>query len=87
MPAKIIEQAIANTQTEEERKRSLPAQLVVSLVIAMSLWSRDSMQDVLKNLIDGMSETWVKVGKYWRVPSKSAITRFQKEFIEPTPEL
>ncbi len=41
----------------------------------MSLWSKDSMRDVLKNLIDGLSESWVKVGKYWRVPCKSAITQ------------
>jgi hypothetical protein len=75
IPAMAIEQAIANTQTQEERKRSLPAQLMVSLVIAMSLWSKDSMRDVLKNLIDGLSEAWVKVGKYWRVPCKSAITQ------------
>lgn len=74
IPATAIEEAIANTQTQEERKRSLPAQLVVSLVIAMSFWSKDSMRDVLKNLIDGMSQAWVKVGKYWRVPCKSAIT-------------
>ncbi len=33
------------------------------------------MRDVLKNLIDGLSEAWVKVGKYWRVPCKSAITQ------------
>jgi hypothetical protein len=58
----------ANTQSEEERKRSLPAQLVVSLVIAMSLWSKDSMRDVLKNLIDGLSEAWIKIGKYWLLP-------------------
>jgi len=75
IPAEAIEQALANTQSEEERKRSLPAHLVVSLVIAMSLWSKDSMRDVLKNLIDGLSEAWVKVGKYWRVPCKSAITQ------------
>jgi hypothetical protein len=68
IPAFAIEQAIANTKTEEERRRSLPAQLVVSLVIAMSLWSKDSMRDVLKNLIDGLSESWVKVGKYWLLP-------------------
>jgi hypothetical protein len=48
---------------------------VASLVIAMSLWFKDSMRDVLKNLIDGMSDAWVKVGKYWRVPCKSAITQ------------
>lgn len=75
IPATAIEQAMANTQSEEERKRSLPAQLVVSLVIAMSLWSKDSMRDVLKNLIDGLSEAWIKVGKYWRIPCKSAITQ------------
>lgn len=75
IPATAIEQAITKTQASKERKRSLPAQLVVCLVIAMSLWSRDSMRDVLKNLIDGLSETWVKVGKYWRVSCKSAITQ------------
>ncbi len=32
IPATAIEQAIANTQTQEERKRALPAQLVVSQV-------------------------------------------------------
>ncbi len=67
--------AFATTKADEERRRSLPAQLVVSLVIAMSLWSRDSMRDVLKNLVDGLSVGWVKVGKYWRVPCKSAITQ------------
>ena len=75
IPATAIEEAIANTEADEERKRSLPAQLVVCLVIGMSLWSRDSMRDVLKNLVDGLCETWIKVGKYWRIPCKSAITQ------------
>ena len=75
IPSVSIEQAIAKTKVKEERYRSLPAQLVVCLIIAMSLWSLDSMRDVLKNLIDGLSEAWVKVGKYWRIPCKSAITQ------------
>lgn len=75
IPPTAIEQVIAKTKASEERNRSLPAQLVVCLVIAMSLWSRDSMRDVLKNLIDGLTSAWVKVGKYWRVPCKSAITQ------------
>ena len=75
IPPVAIEQAIAETKAQECRTRSLPAQLVISLVIAMSLWSKDSMRDVLKNLIDGLSSAWVKVGKYWRVPCKSAITQ------------
>ena len=73
--AEVISEAIANTQTKKERKRSLPAELVVSIVIAMSLWSRDAIRDGLKNLVDGDSVAWLKVGKYWRVACKSAITQ------------
>jgi hypothetical protein len=40
----------------------------------MSLWSKDSMRDVLKNLIDGLNEAWIKNGKSWQLPCKSAIT-------------
>ena len=69
-----IEQAIGETHSHEERKRALPSHLVVCLIIAMSLWSCASMRTVLKNLIDGLSEAWVKVGQYWRVPCKSSIT-------------
>jgi hypothetical protein len=75
IPATAIEQAITKTKVEEKRHRALPAQLVVCLVIAMSLWSKDSMRDVLKNLIDGLNEGWIKIGKYWRFPCKSAITQ------------
>ena len=75
IPAEAIEQALTRSQAQECRLRALPAHLVVCLVIAMSLWSTDSMRDVLKNLIDGLSEAWVKVGKYWRFPCKSAITQ------------
>ena len=62
IPATAIEQAITKTKVEEKRHRALPAQLVVCLVIAMSLWSKDSMRDVLKNLIDGLNEGWIKIG-------------------------
>lgn len=32
------------------------------------------MRTVLKNLVDGLSESLVKVGSYWRIPCKSSIT-------------
>jgi hypothetical protein len=44
----------------------------------MSLWSKDSMRDVLKNLIDGLNEVWLKTGKYWKTPCKAAITKARK---------
>ncbi len=74
IPSLAIEQAIAYSQASQKRIRSLPSHLVVCLVIAMSLWSKGSMRTVLKNLVDGLSETWLKVGKYWKVPCKSSIT-------------
>ena len=74
IPPAAIEQAIGHTEAREERNRSLPAHLVVCLVIGMSLWSSASMRTVLKNLVDGLSEAWVRVGQYWKVPCKSSIT-------------
>jgi len=46
-PTKAIDRAIALSQAQECRTRSLPAHLVVCLVIAMMV--KDLMRDVLKN--------------------------------------
>jgi len=69
-----IEQTLGKTKSIEERKRKLPSQLVVCLVIAMSLWSSDSMGTVLKNLVNGLSRQWTRLGKYWKVPNSSSIS-------------
>ena len=69
-----ITQTLGNTDSVEERKRKLPSQLVVCLIIAMSLWSSDSMGTVLKNLVNGLSRQWTKLGKYWKVPNSSSIS-------------
>ena len=66
MTASAIASSIAKTKVEEKPHRQEPAQLVVCLVIAMSLWSKDSKRDVLKNLIDGLNEAYpssVTLGK------------------------
>lgn len=74
IPADVIEQTIGNTDSLEERKRKLPSQLVVCLVIAMNLWSQDSMQTVLKNLVHGLRTQWLRLAQYWQVPSSSSIS-------------
>jgi hypothetical protein len=74
IPLEVIEQTIGTTEAREARKRKLPSQLVVCLVIAMSLWSSDSMTTVLKNLVGGLSRQWTKLGKYWRVPNSASIS-------------
>ncbi|OWY62874.1 IS4 family transposase [cyanobacterium TDX16] len=72
--SEVIEETIGTTQAKEGRKRKLPSSLVVCLVIAMSLWSNDSMTTVLKNLVNGLSRQWTKLGKYWRVPNSASIS-------------
>ncbi len=74
IPIDVIENTIGNTEVREERKRKLPSSLVVCLVIAMSLWSNDSMASVLKNLVNGLSREWTKLGKYWKVPNSASIS-------------
>ena len=74
----IIAQTLGNTDSFEERKRKLPSQLVVCLIIAMSLWSSDSMGTVLKNLVNGLSRQWTKLGQYWKVPNSSSISEARK---------
>lgn len=77
IPSTEIEAAILKTKAREKRHRALPSQLVVCLLVAMSLWSKDSV-DVLKNLIDGLNEVWLKTGKFWKTPCKAAITKARK---------
>lgn len=72
-PAETIEQVLAQTDSWQKRKRKLPSHLVVCLVIAMSIWSSDSMRTVLKNLVKGLRTQWLRLGQYWRVPSPSSI--------------
>ena len=74
IPPDAIAEAIGKTDSVEERQRKLPSQLVVCLVIAMSLWSSDSMQTVLKKLVNGLSTQWIRLAQYWRVPSSSSIS-------------
>jgi len=74
IPEERIQQAIEASQSQAERQRRLPTELVVALVIGMSVWSQESIVDVLKNLADGWSNQWIRLGQWWRVPSKSAIS-------------
>jgi len=75
LPPEVIEQVIDQTGTREQRSRLLPTQLVVCLIIALSLWSHDSMKDVLKNLLDGWGQKLLPLSQRWHIPGKTAITK------------
>ena len=74
IPSEMIEQAIATTNSQQQRQRKLPSGLMISLVIAMSLWSSVSMRTVLKNLVNGLSQKWIQVAEYWQVPNSGSIS-------------
>jgi hypothetical protein len=48
IPQETIAQAIEQSNSQHQRKRSLPTHVVVALVIAMSFWATDSIVDVFK---------------------------------------
>ena len=50
-----IDQAITSTKSQAQRQCRLPTHIVVALVNAMHLWSKQSLVDVLKNLVEGLS--------------------------------
>ncbi len=74
-PSDAIEEAIEQTRCREQRSRLLPTHLVVCLIIALSFWSRDSVRDVLKNMLEGLGSTHLALGERWQIPTRAAITK------------
>lgn len=73
IPAQTIQRAIINTSSQERRERVLPTHVVVALVIAMSFWSTDSIVDVFKNLIQGLSGLQIPARLRFMAPTSSSI--------------
>ena len=60
----------------ERRNRVVPSYLLVLfLASTMSLCFSDSMKDVLKNLVDGLSEERIKLPQRSHIRCKAAITK------------
>jgi transposase IS4-like protein/DDE family transposase len=70
-----LDAAIAAAGAGEQRRRLLPARLVVALVIGLGLWARDGLLDVLQNLVEGLRERDPAPWRDWRPPTKSALTQ------------
>lgn len=71
---KLVERILDQTGAVEKRKRMLPARVVVFLVIAMTLFSKKSLPEVLNILVEGLRIQ----GAYLlgaALPVKSALTQ------------
>ena len=73
MDSKLVDGILLQTGTVEKRKRMLPARIVVFLVIAMTLFAKKSLPEVLNILVEGLRIQ----GAYLlgaALPVKSALT-------------
>jgi len=74
IPSQTITRAIISTSSQEKRQRILKTHVIVALVIAMSFWASDSIVDVFKNLIHGLSSLEIPSLIRWKTPTSSSIT-------------
>ncbi|KYC43457.1 transposase, partial [Scytonema hofmannii PCC 7110] len=74
IPTESIMAAITTTSSTARRQRILPTHVVISLVIAMSFWSSDSIVDVLKNLIQGFNSLQIPFKRRFKIPTSSSIS-------------
>lgn len=75
IPDAAVQAAIEATGTRERRRRVLPTALVVTLVVAMGLWTAESVRHALAAVVDGWREGAAAAGSGWRLPSTAAISR------------
>ena len=85
--SELIERVLRQTGAVEKRKRMLPARIVVFLVIAMTLFAKKSMPEVLNILVEGLRIQ----GAYLLgacLPVKSALTQARQRLgVKPLVEL
>jgi len=73
-PPELVDAVIAEAGRGEQRSRLLPARVVVYYVLAMALFSGASYEEVMRQLVEGLSwaSGWQRT---WALPTKAAIFR------------
>lgn len=71
-PPQLVDRVVADAGRTEVRHRLLPARVVVYYVLALALFSQASYEEVMRNLVEGLSwgSGWVQS---WNVPTKAAL--------------
>lgn len=73
-PAELVDEVLAETGRGEQRKRLLPARVVVYFVLAMCLFSREGYEEVTRLLTQGLA--WARGWRgHWQVPTTAALSR------------
>jgi hypothetical protein len=83
----LVDDVLLRTKSKEVRNRGLPARVVVYFVLAMALFSRDSYEEVMRKLVQGLRSILI-LKKEWKVPTSSAFTKARTRLgVEPMREI
>lgn len=71
-PPDLVDRVVAEANRKEVRHRLLPARVVVYYVLGLGLFSQASYEEVMRNLVEGLS--WASGwAQSWSVPTKAAL--------------
>lgn len=87
VPRELTDDVLLRTNKKELRSRGLPARIVVYFVLAMALFSRDSYEEVMRKLVQGLRSIAI-FKKEWKVPTSGAFTKARVRLgVEPMREI
>lgn len=74
IPREIVDDVLVRTERREQRKRLLPAHVVVYYVLALALFCGDGYEEVIRKLVGGLRflRNW---SDKWSIPTTSAISQ------------
>jgi hypothetical protein len=81
IPRDVVDEVLAETDRLEQRRRLLPARVVVYYVLALCLFFSDAYEEVMRKLVGGLElmRSW---DKEWVIPSSSALCQARKRLGE-----
>jgi hypothetical protein len=88
-PPELVDEVVAQTGRAQQRRRLLPARVVVYFVLALALYSHAAYEEVMRCLVEGLGwavrarrgrRTW----PYWHVMGASALAE-ARERLGPEP--
>src|SRR6266540_1466206 len=73
-PPELVDRVVTRTGRGEQRRRLLPARVVVYYTLAMCLFTQVGYEEVMRLLVEGLA--WARRWRgSWQVPDKSSIAR------------
>lgn len=77
VPRELVDEVIVEAGRREQRKRLLPARVVVYFVMGLALFQQDAYEEVMRKLVHGLQ--WLRIWRSeWSVPTTGALTQARK---------